>query len=176
MEVGFRRPRHKKRYRHDIQNDRLKIYEYLRESCLKGILMDAAVWICVSDDVVKQLDYACFGNLDGGHGMTAYIRDVMSSIGVELPETCRNTVRLSLDEAFFMHYALKVLDLCKVDITSRQPSQILDTKQIWEYMAQGALISPYSTSVTITLGARDGSRGLGYSMGWILCSIRSTLL
>jgi len=137
MEVGFRRPRHKKRYRHDIQNDRLKIYEYLRESCLKGILMDAAVWICVSDDVVKQLDYACFGNLDGGHGMTAYIRDVMSNIGVELPETCRNTVRLSLDEAFFMHYALKVLDLCKVDITSRQPSQILDTKQIWEYMAQG---------------------------------------
>lgn len=99
--------------------------------------MDAAVWVCVSDDVVKQLDHACFGNLDGGHGMTAYIRDIMSNIGVELSETCRNTVRLSLDEAFFMHYALKVLDLCKVDSISRQPSQILGTKQIWEYMAQG---------------------------------------
>lgn len=137
MEVGFRRPRHKKRRRHDIQNDRLKIYETLRQKCLQGILMDSAVWICVSDDIVKQFDSACLGNLDGGHGMTAYIRDMMTRIGVELPETYRSTVRLSLDEAFFLHYALKALDLCKVDCTSRQPSHFLDTKQIWEHMVHG---------------------------------------
>lgn len=130
MEVGSRRPRHKKRRRHDIQTDKLLVYSELKSKGLYGVIIDAAVWVCTSHAVVKKLDHACLGNLDGGHAMTAYMNESLQSI-VE-SEKGDKTVRLSLDEAFFMHYALGALTLV---VTSHdQPPRILETSEIWQRM------------------------------------------
>ena len=130
MEVGFRRPRHKKRRRHDIQTDKLKIYTELKEIGLRGLLIDSAVWVSTSSCVVKKLDHACLGNLDGGHGMTAYINAKLKNLDDFQGE---KTVRLSLDEAFFIHYALGALDIYVLD--KEQGVLGLDTKSAWKHMA-----------------------------------------
>jgi tRNA-intron lyase len=114
-EVFGRRPRHKKRFGNDIVCDKLKLYELLQSYRLHGVLVDAAVWLVCSSAAVKSLDHICLGNLDGGHGMTAYLRQELKSIGVDVTGM-ECTVRLSLDEAFFMHFALAALDLYVIDL------------------------------------------------------------
>lgn len=124
MEVGSRRPRHKKRRRHDIQTDRLRIYSELQSEELKGLIIDSAVWVCVRHDVVKKLDHACLGNLDGGNQMTVYINETLNS------NIHGKTVRLSLDEAFFMHYALGALSL----FDHKENQTPLNTSEVWQRM------------------------------------------
>jgi tRNA-intron lyase len=136
MEVGFRRPRHKRRRRHDIQTDKLRIYAELKSKGLKGLILDSAVWVCASHATVKALDHACLGNLDGGDQMTTYLKDLLGSSDDVIQDG--KTVRLSLDEAFFMHYALGALELFD------QSPRLLDTGEIWERMCSSRADFPLS--------------------------------
>lgn len=79
----------------------------LRPRSLQALLLDAAAWLCCDDDTVHKLDTLCFGNLDGGAGTAAYVRQLLEAAG--RPVHGDKAVRLSLDEAFFMAYALGIL-------------------------------------------------------------------
>lgn len=84
-----------------------KVIGTLATPGLHGVLQDAAVWVCTGEEEVHKLDTLCFGNLDGGAGTAA---EVSGLIGVEL---CRgtHTVRLGLEEAFFLAHALGILSV-----------------------------------------------------------------
>lgn len=85
----------------------------LRPRDLQALLLDAAVWLCCDDDVVYKLDTLCFGNLDGGAGTAAYVRQHLEAAG--RPVQGDKAVRLSLDEAFFMAYALGILTVHELE-------------------------------------------------------------
>jgi len=132
MDVEFKRPKHKKRRRWDIQTDKLKVYSEIKSARLSGVVFDTAVWLCVSSETVKKLDSACFGNLDGGNGTAIFIKDSLKDVDVEIEGD--KAVRLSLDEAFFMHYALRSLTLYTVRDKAGQPARLLDTAEAWQEM------------------------------------------
>ena len=102
-----KRPKGKKRTRRDLITQHLRLYSELKTRNLHGILLDAAVWICTENDVVHKLDCLCLGNLDGGAGTADHVRDLLLAAGISVPGV--KAVRLSIDEAFFMSYALGVL-------------------------------------------------------------------
>lgn len=79
----------------------------LRPHNLQGLVLDASVWLCCDDKAVHLLDTLCFGNLDGGAGTAAYVRERLAAAGA--PALGERAVRLSLDEAFFMAWALDLL-------------------------------------------------------------------
>jgi hypothetical protein len=81
----------------------------LKPRNLQALLLDAAVWLCCDEEVAHKLDTLCFGNLDGGVGTAAYVRQVLESAGQAVQGD--RAVRLSLDEAFFMAYALEILEV-----------------------------------------------------------------
>lgn len=85
----------------------------LRPRDLQALLLDAAVWLCCDDDVVYKLDTLCFGNLDGGAGTAAYVRQHLEAAG--RPVQGDKAVRLSLDEAFFMAFALGILTVHELE-------------------------------------------------------------
>lgn len=85
----------------------MQVCRELRPRDLQALLLDAAVWLCCDDDTVYKLDTLCFGNLDGGAGTAAYVRRHLEAAG--RPVQGDKAVRLSLDEAFFMAYALGIL-------------------------------------------------------------------
>lgn len=85
----------------------MQVCRELRPRDLQALLLDAAVWLCCDDDTVYKLDTLCFGNLDGGAGTAAYVRRHLEAAG--RPVQGDKAVRLSLDEAFFMAYALELL-------------------------------------------------------------------
>lgn len=132
MDVEFRRPKHKKRRRWDIQTDKLKVYSEIKSSRLTGVILDTAVWLCVPSEIVKMLDSACFGNLDGGSGTATFIKDSLKSVDVDIEGD--KAVRLSLDEAFFMHYALRCLTMYTAGAKTGQPARLLDTAEVWQEM------------------------------------------
>ncbi len=83
----------KKRGRTDIMNDKLRLYELLKNDNLHGVLVDAAVWVVCGDNAVRSLDYICLGNLDGGHQMTDHLKTALESLGVDCsapppPQAC----------------------------------------------------------------------------------------
>lgn len=80
----------------------------LRPLGLQALLMDAAVWLVADDDVAYKLDTLCFGNVDGGAGTAAAVRAALQAGGAPC-QPGERAVRLSLDEAFFMAYALGIL-------------------------------------------------------------------
>eukprot|EP00890_Picochlorum_soloecismus_P004111 jgi/Picsp_1/4700/NSC_02069-R1_trna intron endonuclease len=129
MDVEFKRPKHKKRRRWDIQTDKLKVYSEIKSAHLTGVIFDTAVWLCVPSEIVKKLDSACFGNLDGGNGTATFIKDSLKGVGVNVEGD--KAVRLSLDEAFFMHYALRSLTLYTVHDKAGRPGRLLDTAGAW---------------------------------------------
>ncbi|PRW57103.1 tRNA-splicing endonuclease subunit Sen2 [Chlorella sorokiniana] len=109
--MGPERPREqrkmKKWRRRDLNTNLLEVCRELRPRDLQALLLDAAVWLCCDDDTVYKLDTLCFGNLDGGAGTAAYVRQHLEAAG--WPVQGDKAVRLSLDEAFFMAYALGIL-------------------------------------------------------------------
>lgn len=107
-----KKPKGKKKRRRDINTKHLELYEELQSEQLRGILLDAAVWICAKDDIIHKLDCLCLGNLDGGTGTAEYVRDLLEAAGVTVPGV--KAVRLSLDEAFFMTYALECLSVYEI--------------------------------------------------------------
>lgn len=132
-EVGFRRPKHKKRRRLDIQTDKLQIYEDLQTASLYGMLIDSAVWVCTSAEIVAKLDSACFGNLDGGLGTAQHIKKLLDQ--VDVPSEGNKAVRLSLDEAFFMHYALRALTVFELR-PQGEAALALDTPTLWRRLQE----------------------------------------
>lgn len=81
---------------------------------LHGVLKDSAVWLCPGEEAIKKLDTLCFGNLDGGPGTGAEITAALGSA------RCAGTqaVRLGLDEAFFLAYAVGLLKVyCSEKLT-----------------------------------------------------------
>lgn len=142
-----RRPKGKKRRRHDINTNHLKIYDELKRRNIQAVLLDSAVWICTEDDVVQMLDSLCFGNLDGGIHTAENIKNLLKTIGKDVPGN--KSVRLSIDEAFFMAYALNVLTVHALVIDDPkqeehvpphvppQPQAIeLDTDSLWQRLQQ----------------------------------------
>jgi hypothetical protein len=127
----------KKRGRTDIMNDKLRLYELLKNDNLHGVLVDAAVWVVCGDNAVRSLDYICLGNLDGGHQMTDHLKTALESLGVDCSGTTA-TVRFSLDEAFFVHYALNALHLYEMDINAENTNAIvrLDTRAAWKRFSE----------------------------------------
>ena len=127
----------KKRGRTDIMNDKLRLYELLKNDNLHGVLVDAAVWVVCGDNAVRSLDYICLGNLDGGHQMTDHLKTALESLGVDCSATTA-TVRFSLDEAFFVHYALNALHLYELDYNADTPDAIvrLDTGAAWKRFSE----------------------------------------
>jgi hypothetical protein len=69
--------------------------------------------LCVDDDTVHKLDALCFGNLDGGGGTAEHVAALLTAAGA--PVSGSKAVRLSLDEAFFMAYALEMLTVFRPD-------------------------------------------------------------
>ena len=134
-EVFARRPRMKKRCRSDIMNDKLRLYELLKSYDLHGVLVDAAVWVLCADSAVRSLDDICLGNLDGGHQMTDHLKTALGSLGVDCSATTA-TVRFSLDEAFFVHYALNALHLYEFDINTSNAIVRLDTRAAWKRFSE----------------------------------------
>ena len=104
-----RRPKGKKRRRRDIITNHLQLYAELKPRDLRGVLIDASVWLCAEDDVVHTLDSLCFGNLDGGVGTATAVREQLEGEGRTVLGT--KSVRLSIDEAFFMSHALEILQV-----------------------------------------------------------------
>ncbi|KAI7836749.1 hypothetical protein COHA_009387 [Chlorella ohadii] len=109
--LGPERPREQRKMkrwrRRDLNTNLLEVCRELRPRDLQALLLDAAVWLCCDDEVVYKLDTLCFGNLDGGAGTAAYVRQHLEAAG--RPVQGDKAVRLSLDEAFFMAYALGIL-------------------------------------------------------------------
>jgi hypothetical protein len=102
-----RRFKGKKRKRGDINIKHVEQYEDLQRRQLHGVLLGTTVYICTEPPVVHILDCLCLGNLDGGPGTAAHVRDLVAAAGVTLPGD--RAVRLSIDEAFFMAHALQCL-------------------------------------------------------------------
>jgi len=125
--LEHKRPKGKKRRRHDLITNQLQLYSQLKSRDLQGVLVDTAVWICAEDNEVHVLDCLCLGNLDGGPGMAEYVADILLPCrGSTVPS--RKAVRLSLDEAFFMTYALKILKV--YDIVDGK-AQVFDVVALW---------------------------------------------
>lgn len=80
----------------------------LRPRALQALLLDAAVWLVADEDVAYKLDTLCFGNMDGGAGTAAAVRAALEAGGAPC-QPGGQAVRLSLDEAFFMAWALGIL-------------------------------------------------------------------
>lgn len=84
-----------------------QVYSELKPRNLQALILDAAVWMCCDEEVVHKLDTVCFGNVDGGSGTAAYVRERLEAAGQQIQGS--KAVRLSVDEAFFMAYALEIL-------------------------------------------------------------------
>ena len=116
----------RKKGRTDIITKHLQLYDELKSRNLQAVLLDAAVWICAEDDVVHKLDCLCLGNLDGGTGTAAHVSALLSALGK--PVSGVKCVRFSIDEAFFMSYALNCLVVHdEVDGAAIE----LDTDALW---------------------------------------------
>lgn len=108
-----REQRKLKRFRRkDLNTNLLQVCRELKPRNLQALLLDAAVWLCCDEDVAHKLDTLCFGNLDGGVGTAAYVRQVLEAAGQAVQGD--RAVRLSLDEAFFMAYALEIMEVHEV--------------------------------------------------------------
>jgi tRNA-intron lyase len=119
----------KKRHRKDIITQHLQLYEHLKTRDLRGVLLDAAVWICAEDDVVHKLDCLCLGNLDGGAETAEHVRKLLQAGAGETDVPGLKAVRLSLDEAFFMAYGLGCL---KVHDVVDSAAVKLDIHVLWQ--------------------------------------------
>lgn len=126
-----KRPKGKKRKRHDIITKHLQLYAQLKARSLQGVLFDSAVWVCVEDDVVHILDCLCLGNLDGGNGTAEYISDLLRRAGNQT--SGKKAVRLSLDEAFFMSYALEILSVHEI---VEEEAKLLDLGSLWQRLCR----------------------------------------
>lgn len=127
-----REQRKMKRWRRrDLNTNLLQVCRELRPRRLQGLLLDAAVWLCCDDEVVHSLDTLCFGNLDGGAGTAAHVRGLLEAAGA--PVSGDKAVRLSLDEAFFMAYALELLTVHDLRGGAAVP---LDTSALWRRLLQ----------------------------------------
>jgi hypothetical protein len=102
-----RRAKTKRRARQDIVSDHVKLYSELRKKDLQAVLIDAAVWLCLDTQTTHMFDCLCLGNLDGGPGMAAHVTAALKA-GTK-PVSGDRSVRLSLDEAFFLVHALGIL-------------------------------------------------------------------
>lgn len=128
-EVEFRRPKHKKRRRRDLKTDKLEVYAQIQDANLNAVLIDAAVWLCIPEDVIRLLDSSCFGNLDGGIGMADHVRSILEQANVHVEGV--KAVRLSLDEAFFLHYGLRALTVFESPSSPSDAPKLLDTASFW---------------------------------------------
>lgn len=126
-----RRPKGKKRRRHDIITSQLQLYKDIKRTNLQGVLLDAAVWLCAEDDTVQKLDYLCLGNLDGGSSTAVHVHGLLTAAGNKSLGT--KAVRLSIDEAFFMAYALNALQVYDVIDGA---AVCLNTGQLWQRLQQ----------------------------------------
>lgn len=129
-----RRAKTKKRKRHDIETDHLKLYSYLRSEGLEGLLVDSAVWLCVDSQTTHVLDCLCLGNLDGGPMMARHVATVLASSSNASENRAAEgmkSVRLSLEEAFFLQYVLKIL---KVSESMENGDRVvpLDNSAFWQ--------------------------------------------
>lgn len=102
-----RRFKGKKRKRGDINIKHVEQYEDLQRRQLHGVLLGTTVYICTEPAVVHTLDCLCLGNLDGGAATAAHVRNLLATASVT--PTGDRSVRLSIDEAFFMAHALRCL-------------------------------------------------------------------
>jgi tRNA splicing endonuclease len=108
VEIEYRRFKGKRRTR-QINTNHLHLIADLKSRGLSGLVLDAAVWLCVDEPTRHALDALCFGNLDGGAGTAAHVRALLESAGATV--TGNRCVRLSLDEACFMSHAFEALDV-----------------------------------------------------------------
>jgi tRNA-intron lyase len=137
------KPKHKKkRRRNNVRVSHIQLFQQLRESKLRGVLLDAAVWVCVGDGMVHTLDCLCLGNLDGGGGTAAHVASLlgqdsalgMGGVGNDADGTSGLTkaVRLSPEEAFFMAYGVECLDVFEVSTgVERKGVVLLELAQLW---------------------------------------------
>lgn len=129
--VEERKPKGKKRPRRDIITRHLDLYGDLKARNLHGVLIDSAVWICAQDDVVHALDCLCLGNLDGGAVMADHVRCLLLSSRDPKKVAGAKAVRLSLDEAFFMAFALQALTVHTTVEGQDGGVAALDTDALW---------------------------------------------
>lgn len=122
------KPKHKKkRRRNDVRVSHIQLFQHLQANKLRGVLLDAAVWVCVGDDTVHKLDCLCLGNLDGGAGTAAHVASLLGQ-----DSTTTKAVRLSPEEAFFMAHALQCLDVSEVSAAGETSAVVLlDLTQLW---------------------------------------------
>lgn len=127
-----REQRKMKRWRRrDLNTNLLKVYGELKPRGLQALILDAAVWLCCDDGVAHQLDTLCLGNMDGGAGTAAHVRRLLEEAGHAVEGD--KAVRLSLDEAFFMAYALGILAVHDV---VEGHAVALDTTALWQRLQQ----------------------------------------
>ena len=127
--LAEKRSKGKKRWRTDIITKHLSLYEELQASSLSGCLLNTAVYIAVDDAIVHKLDCLCLGNLDGGSSTADYCNRLLQAAGVANANGPK-AVRLSIDEAFFMHYALNCLTVYNVAIDGKTAVK-LGTDELW---------------------------------------------
>lgn len=131
----IRRAKTKKRKRHDIETDHLKLYSHLRNENLHALLIDTAVWLCVDQRTTHVLDCLCLGNLDGGPAMARHVASLLQGASPDVsPESCcegGRSVRLSLEEAFFLQFALRVLKTFEAE-EQHSPAASLEDEALWE--------------------------------------------
>jgi hypothetical protein len=127
-----RKPKGKKRRRGDIKTRHLDLYGDLKARNLHGVLIDSAVWMCAEDDVVHALDCLCLGNLDGGTAMADHVRCLLLASRHPQQIPGAKAVRLSLDEAFFMAFALQALTVHATIEGQGDAVTALDTDVLWK--------------------------------------------
>jgi hypothetical protein len=94
----------KKKWAPPLNTNQLQMAEQLKARRLGGLILGSAVWLCVDAEVVHVFDCMCIGNLDGGVGTAAHVRQRLEATGRTVEGNM--SVRLSVEEAFFMAYAL----------------------------------------------------------------------
>jgi len=99
----YKRKKHAKKY----VTDQLALARLIKQQNVQGLIIDTAVWICAEPSVINLMDEACFGHLDGGAGTARFVKEKLAAIGVAV--TGHHTIRLGLDEAFYMSYTLNNL-------------------------------------------------------------------
>lgn len=94
----------------DFNTNQMEVIDQLRGNLphgLHALLLDGTCWVACDEAAVHSLNTLCLGNLDGGAGTAADVRQHLAAAGEAVAGTA--AVRLSLDEAFFMAHALRLL-------------------------------------------------------------------
>lgn len=132
----YKRKKHAKKY----ITDQLALARLIKQHNVQGLIIDTAVWICAEPFVINSMDEACFGHLDGGAGTARFVKEKLAAIDVTV--TGHHTIRLALDEAFYMSYALNnltVFDLVPnnnnddtITTISTSSAKQLDHTELWQ--------------------------------------------